>query len=74
LCYIIQSDADRNFHELICFSIAKEAVKKKVEMVIRREFSIEIQKKEAEIELINQVFVRQMTFIIIGVVKQTLNS
>jgi len=38
------------------FFIAKEATKRKIERVIRREFSIEIRKKEDEIELINQVF------------------
>jgi len=39
----------------VCLT-AKEATKKKIERVIRREFSIEIRKKEEEIELINQVF------------------
>jgi len=32
-------------------------VKRKIERVIRREFSIEIRKKEEEIELINQVYI-----------------
>jgi len=35
---------------------AREATKRKIEKVIRREFSVEIRKKEEEIELINQVF------------------
>jgi len=38
------------------FLTAKEAVKRKIERVIRHEFSVEIRKKEKEIELINQVF------------------
>lgn len=32
-------------------------MKRKIERVIRREFSIEIRKKEEEIELINQVYI-----------------
>jgi len=35
---------------------AKEAKKRKIEKVIRREFAVEIRKKEQEIDLINQVF------------------
>ena len=38
------------------FLAAKEALKRQIERVIRREFSVEIRKKEEEIELINQVF------------------
>jgi len=34
---------------------AKEATKRKIQRIIRREFSVEIHKKEEEIELINQV-------------------
>jgi len=36
--------------------LAKEALKTKIEKVIRREFSVEIRKKEEEILLMNQVF------------------
>jgi len=38
------------------FLTAKEALKRQIERVIRREFSVEIRKKEEEIVLINQVF------------------
>jgi len=37
---------------------AKEAMKTNIEKIIRREFSVEIRKKEEEILLINQVFRR----------------
>jgi len=35
---------------------AKEAMKTKIEKVIKREFSVEIRKKEEEVLLINQVY------------------
>jgi len=38
------------------FVTAKETTKRKIERVIRHEFSVEIRNKEEEIELINQVF------------------
>jgi len=43
---------------------AKEASKRKIERVIRREFAIEIRKKEEEIELINEVYCRQLAFVL----------
>jgi len=49
------------------FIAAKEALKRKIERVIRREFSVEIRKKEEEIELINQAryFDRQVALFIV---------
>jgi len=51
-CIVIWS----HFLCVVFMVLAKEAMKAKIEKIIRREFSIEIQKKEEEILLINQVF------------------
>jgi len=41
---------------MFSFLIAKEAMKRRTERIIKREFAVEICKKEEEVELINQVF------------------
>lgn len=41
---------------LLVYFVAKEATIKKIETIIRREFARELCNKEAEIELIDEVF------------------